>query len=98
MTGLKYGRKAARSGAAKSIVVFVHGYGADGADLLGLGDALAPHLPDTVFLAPDAPQPCVGNPFGFQWFPIPWLDGSSEEAAKAGMAASVAMLDDFLDA
>lgn len=98
MTGLKYGRKAARSGAAKSIVVFVHGYGADGADLLGLGDALAPHLPDTVFLAPDAPQPCVGNPFGFQWFPISWLDGSSEEAAKAGMAASVAMLDDFLDA
>jgi phospholipase/carboxylesterase len=98
VTGLKYGRKAARSGAAKSIVVFVHGYGADGADLLGLGDALAPHLPDTVFLAPDAPQPCVGNPFGFQWFPIPWLDGSSEEAAKAGMAASVAMLDDFLDA
>lgn len=98
MTGLKYGRKAARSGAAKSIVVFVHGYGVDGADLLGLGDALAPHLPDTVFLAPDAPQPCVGNPFGFQWFPIPWLDGSSEEAAKAGMAASVAMLDDFLDA
>jgi phospholipase/carboxylesterase len=98
VTGLKYGRKAARSGAAKSIVDFVHGYGADGADLLGLGDALAPHLPDTVFLAPDAPQPCVGNPFGFQWFPIPWLDGSSEEAAKAGMAASVAMLDDFLDA
>ncbi|WGV16942.1 alpha/beta hydrolase [Fuscovulum ytuae] len=96
--GLKFGRKAARSGKARSIVVFVHGYGADGADLLGLGDALAPHLPDTVFVAPDAPQPCVGNPFGFQWFPIPWLDGSSEEAAREGMAASVALLNAFLDA
>lgn len=98
MSGLKFGRKAARSGRARSIVVFVHGYGADGADLLGLGDALAPHLPDTVFVAPDAPQPCVGNPFGFQWFPIPWLDGSSEEAAREGMAASVALMDAFLDA
>lgn len=96
--GLKFGRKAARSGRAKSVVVFVHGYGADGADLLGLGDALAPHLPDTVFVAPDAPQPCVGNPFGFQWFPIPWLDGSSEEAAREGMAASVTLLNAFLDA
>ena len=95
---LKFGRKAARSGVGKSVVVFVHGYGADGADLLGLGDALAPHLPDTVFVAPDAPQPCVGNPFGFQWFPIPWLDGSSEEAAKAGMAESVVLFNDFLDA
>jgi phospholipase/carboxylesterase len=98
VSGLKFGRKAAQSGTAKSIVVFVHGYGADGADLLGLGDALASHLPDTVFVAPDAPQPCLGNPFGFQWFPIPWLDGSSEEAAQAGMAASVALLNDFLDA
>ncbi|MEY4981910.1 MAG: hypothetical protein RIR62_176, partial [Pseudomonadota bacterium] len=95
---LKFGRKAARSGRARSIVVFVHGYGADGADLLGLGDALAPHLTDTVFLAPDAPQPCEGNPFGFQWFPIPWLDGSSEEAAQVGMAESVALMNEFLDA
>lgn len=98
MSGLKFGRKAAASGTRKSLVVFVHGYGADGADLLGLGDALAPHLPDTVFMAPDAPQPCIGNPFGFQWFPIPWLDGSSEEAAKAGMADSVDLLNAFLDA
>lgn len=95
---LKFGRKAAASGKAKSLVVFVHGYGADGADLLGLGDALAPHLPHTVFVAPDAPQPCIGNPFGFQWFPIPWLDGSSEAAAKGGMAESVALFDAFLDA
>ena len=95
---LTFGRQAARSGRAKSLVVFVHGYGANGADLLGLSDPLAPHLPDTVFLAPDAPEPCLGNPFGFQWFPVPWLDGSSPEAAARGLAASAGDLDAFLDA
>ena len=96
--GLRFKQKAAASGQTRSMVVFVHGYGADGGDLLGLADPLAPHLPDTLFLAPDAPQDCVGNPFGFQWFPIPWLDGSSQEAAEAGMAASVTLFNAFLDA
>lgn len=95
---LDYQRRAARSGQARSLVVFVHGYGADGADLLGLADPLAPHLPDTVFVAPDAPERCSGNPFGFQWFPIPWLDGSSEAAAAAGLAAAADDLNAFLDA
>lgn len=94
---LKTGRRAPKSGKASSAVVFLHGYGADGADLLGLADPLAPHLPETVFLAPDAPQPCSGNPFGRQWFPIPWLDGSSEEAARQGMAEAVDDLNAFLD-
>lgn len=95
---LTYQRKAARSGTAKSLVVFVHGYGADGADLLGLADPLAQHLPDTVFVAPNAPEPCSGNPFGFQWFPIPWLDGSTEAQSLAGIARSAEDLNAFLDA
>ncbi|MBU2956376.1 dienelactone hydrolase family protein [Paracoccus sp. 1_MG-2023] len=82
---------------AKSVVIFLHGYGADGNDLLGLADPLAPHLPGTAFYAPNAPEPCKGNPMGFQWFPIPWLDGSSEEAARSGMAASAGMLNAFID-
>ena len=95
---LKFGRKAARSGKARSLVVFLHGYGADGADLLGLADPLAPHLPDTVFVAPDAPEPCAGNPMGRQWFGIPWMDGTPEEEAKAGVARSAEDLNAFLDA
>lgn len=95
---LEFGRRAAASGKTGSMVVFLHGYGADGADLLGLADPLAPHLPDTLFLAPDAPEPCAGNPFGRQWFPIPRLDGSTEAAARAGLLASAADLDAFLDA
>lgn len=81
----------------KSAVVFLHGYGADGADLLSLADPLGPHLPETAFYAPDAPQPCTGNPFGRQWFPIPWLDGSTEEQAQQGMAAAADDLNAFLD-
>lgn len=95
---LETGRRAALSGRARSLVVFLHGYGADGADLLGLADALAPHLPDTAFAAPDAPERCAGNPFGRQWFPIPWLDGSSEAAAADGLARAAGDLRAWLDA
>jgi phospholipase/carboxylesterase len=94
---LKYGRRGAAKVTARSLVIFVHGYGADGSDLLGLADPLAPHLPDTAFVAPDAPERCTGNPFGFQWFPIPWLDGSSEAESAAGLARSAAKFDAFLD-
>lgn len=82
---------------AESVIVFLHGYGADGADLLGLAEPLAPHLPGTSFYSPDAPETCVNNPMGRQWFPIPWLDGSDEEQARAGMARSVDDLNAFLD-
>ncbi len=89
---------APRSGETRSAVVFLHGYGANGADLLGLAQPLGEHLPDTLFVAPDAPEACAGAPMGYQWFPIPWIDGSSEEAAEQGMRAAVADLDAFLDA
>ena len=89
--------RAAKSGNAKYLVVFVHGYGADGNDLIGLADPLAEHLPDVVFHAPNAPQRCTGNPMGYQWFPIPWLDGSSEADAAEGMESAAAMLNNWLD-
>ncbi|MFK7752443.1 MAG: alpha/beta hydrolase [Sedimentitalea sp.] len=91
-------RRAPLSGTTRSVVVFLHGYGANGADLLGLADPLGEHLPDTLFVAPDAPEACAGAPMGFQWFPIPWIDNSSEEEAMRGMAAAVEDLNAFLDA
>ena len=91
-------RKEAVSGETRSVVVFLHGYGANGADLLGLADPLGEHLPDTLFVAPDAPEDCAGAPMGFQWFPIPWIDGYSEEEAERGMTSAVADLNAFLDA
>lgn len=52
MAELNGPRRAAKSGKGKYLVVFVHGYGADGNDLIGLADPLAEHLPDAVFHAP----------------------------------------------
>jgi len=90
-------RRGAAKGRATSAVVFVHGYGADGADLLGLSDPLAPHLPGTAFYAPNAPEPSAANPMGFQWFAIPRIDGSAPEAAEAGLKQSADDLNAFLD-
>ncbi|MGX9350552.1 alpha/beta hydrolase [Shimia sp. W99] len=95
---LQTGRKEPVSGTTRSAVIFLHGYGANGADLLGLADPLGEHLPDTLFLAPDAPEEIPGMPFGRQWFPIPWIDGSSEEESERGMRAAVDDLNAFLDA
>jgi len=95
---LTAGRKEPHSGDTRSAVVFLHGYGANGVDLLGLADPLADHLPDTLFVAPDAPENCAGSPFGYQWFPIPWIDGSSEEESSRGMQQAVEDLNAFLDA
>ncbi|UPH70475.1 dienelactone hydrolase family protein [Abyssibius alkaniclasticus] len=91
-------QKGAKSGKANGQIIFLHGYGADGADLLGLSDQLGAYLPNTRFLAPNAPERCINNPMGYQWFPIPWLDGSSEEMARAGQARAVEALNAYLDA
>jgi phospholipase/carboxylesterase len=60
----------ARSGEAKQAVILLHGYGADGSDMISLGQHWGQILPDALFLAPNAPDPCAESPFGFQWFPL----------------------------
>jgi phospholipase/carboxylesterase len=97
MTTLSGPERPAASGTADSLVIFLHGYGADGNDLIGLAEPLAPHLPDTRFLAPNAPQPCTNNPAGYQWFPIPWLDGSSPVEASIAAFAAYDLLARWLD-
>jgi phospholipase/carboxylesterase len=76
------------------LVVLLHGYGADGNDLIGLAPVLAPLMPDVVFHAPNAPYPCEGNPFGYQWFGISRLD---PQVAAAGVRAAAPFADQFLD-
>ncbi len=94
---LTTGRVEPASGDTRSALIFLHGYGANGDDLLGLAEPLAPHLPDTLFLSPDAPEACAGAPMGFQWFPIPWIDGSSEEESRQGLYRAADDLNAFLD-
>jgi phospholipase/carboxylesterase len=63
-----------RSGQAKRLVVFLHGYGADVNDLIEIGRAWQPLLPDTAFVSPHAPEPCAQAPVGRQWFPLTFRD------------------------
>lgn len=64
----------AASGKTDSLVILSHGYGSDGNDLIGLAPYWQKILPNTAFVAPNAPEPCPGNPLGYQWFPISRLD------------------------
>ena len=85
----------ASGGKPKSLVVFVHGYGADGNDLLGLGREWAEALTDTAFVSPHAPEPCAGAPMGRQWFPLTMRD---PHEFSRGVAGARPILDRFLDA
>lgn len=67
-------RLAPRSGKARQLVVFLHGYGADGNDLIDLGRNFAEILPDAAFVSPHAPEPCGMSPMGRQWFELTFRD------------------------
>jgi len=94
---LKAEKRSAKSGRADSLVVFIHGYGADGNDLIGLADPMAEHLPNTTFLSPHAPNTCTMNPMGREWFPIPAIDMTSEKFAHEIMLKSVEQFQHWLD-
>lgn len=85
----------AAGGAAKQLVVLLHGLGADGRDLIDLATHWAPALPNAAFVAPDAPEACDMGPYGRQWFSLqdrrPALMATGAQAARGA-------LDGFLDA
>lgn len=97
MAALRGPRRDALSGESNALCIILHGYGADGNDLIGLAQPLSEYLPDVTFVAPNAPDECANNPMGYQWFPIPWLDGSSDEEAEAGIEAASEILNDYID-
>src|SRR5690349_21926392 len=84
-----------RSGAARQLVVFLHGYGADGNDLIDIGRAWQPLMPHAAFVSPHAPEPCGQAPTGRQWFSLTFRD-INERWTGVNKAAPV--LDRFLDA
>lgn len=87
-------RKPASGGAARQLVVLLHGLGADGNDLIGLAPYWAPLVPEAEFLSPHAPFPCDMAPMGRQWFS---LQDRSQTAILAGIRAAAPVLDGFLD-
>jgi phospholipase/carboxylesterase len=78
---------------ARQLVVFLHGYGADGADLIGLASFFAQALPHAEFVAPNAPERCAMG-FGYQWFGLTNLDPAR---LAAGVRNAAPVLDAFLD-
>ena len=80
-------------GPADSLVVLLHGYGADGNDLIGLAPHLAASLPKTLFVSPNAPFPCEMG-FGRQWFSF---QNRTPAEIKEGLIAASDILNGFLD-
>ncbi len=76
------------------LVVLVHGYGADGQDLIGLAQHWQQLLPTVAFAAPNAPARIPGGP-GYQWFPISRIDPHEMQKGVEGAAPA---LDAYLDA
>ena len=85
----------AGSTSPRQLVVLLHGYGADGRDLIGLAQQLKTILPDAAFVAPNAPEPCAQSPAGKQWFPL--FSRDPDERWK-GVNKAGPGLDAFLDA
>jgi phospholipase/carboxylesterase len=83
-----------RSGHTRQLVVFLHGYGADGNDLIEIGRAWQSLLPDAAFVSPHAPRPCGQAPTGREWFPLTFRDPNER---WTGVNAAAPMLNAFLD-
>ena len=82
-------------GPARQLVVFLHGYGADGNDLIEIGRVWQGLMPHAAFVSPHAPEPCREAGAGRQWFNLSAGD-PNERWTGANRAAPT--LDRFLDA
>jgi phospholipase/carboxylesterase len=80
--------------APKQIVLLLHGYGSNGADLISLAPHWRPAMPDTLFLAPDAPERCPGMAGGFQWWA---LSSFSRQDMAAGALRAAPTLNAYID-
>ncbi|MDC0511213.1 alpha/beta hydrolase [Pelagibacteraceae bacterium] len=72
-------------GKPKNAVILCHGYGGDGKDISILANYWRAHLPDTIFICPDAPEKCAASPTGFQWFDL--MDQTPEQILSKSFVA-----------
>ena len=81
-------------GKPDALVLLLHGYGSNGADLISLAPYFQAAVPGAAFIAPNAPEVCPGAPDGYQWWPIVTL--SREERAYGAYHAAIT-LNAFID-
>jgi phospholipase/carboxylesterase len=79
---------------AEQLVIFLHGFGANGENLIELGQIMSTQLPDVHFVSPNAPFACEGTGNGYQWFDL-W--DRSEEMLYQGLESTAPLLTDFID-
>ena len=84
----------ASGGKPKKLIVFLHGFGADGNDLIGLAPYFADVVPDAEFLSPHAPFPCQMAGFGRQWFNV---YEQNPEGRLAAIRVAAEIVNGFLD-
>jgi phospholipase/carboxylesterase len=86
----------ASGGPARQLVIFTHGYGSNGRDLIGLAGFLSERLPDAAFVSPNAPEPVPGFPGeAYQWFGLSRLD---PDLMDQGARAAAPKLNAYIDA
>jgi phospholipase/carboxylesterase len=88
-------RLAPRSARARQLVIILHGYGADGNDLIEIAKVWQPLLPDAAFVAPHAPEPCEQAPTMRQWFALTFRD---PDERWVGVNKARPVLERFIDA
>lgn len=81
-------------GMPKQLMVLLHGYGADGRDLIGIGGEWRDAYPDMLFVSPNAPWPCGRNPGGFEWFAL--SDRPVEDFRREGADMARPVIVNFL--
>ena len=84
----------ARGGKPDALVVLLHGYGSNGADLISLAPYWAKALPGATFVSPNGIEPIPQVPGGYQWFPISNMEPRLMEQGARRAAQSV---DRFID-
>ena len=77
-----------------SIVILLHGYGADGENLISLAAELSKAFPDTHFFSPNGILPFENAPFGYQWF---GLNDRSEQSMLKGLNNAAPYINQFID-
>ncbi len=81
-------------GPPRSLVILLHGLGADGNDLIGLAQYWGRLVPEAEFVSPNAPFPCDMAPWGYQWFSV---QDRTPATTLAGVRAAAPALDGFID-
>ncbi|QJU59164.1 prolyl oligopeptidase family serine peptidase [Sphingomonas sp. AP4-R1] len=83
---------------SRRLVLFLHGVGSRGGDLAGLGGLWRERLPDTAFVAPDAPFPFDQGSGGRQWFSVAGVTPDNRAARiVAARGAFDALVSDILE-